>query len=416
MVIVSPHLLARLLRPGQTIYLPGSSGEPTAFVNALLAGPGAARGIEVLTSFTPGVNFLDFDKLDPSARVSGLFTQRGWTIAQRMGRYRHLPLSYTGFVRHIRELEALDLAVVQVAPPDATGRCSLGPAVEFLPVVLAKCRRVLGLINHRTPSLPGAPSLALADFDHLCEVDTPLVTYARSPDVTAETVARNVAALIGDGRALQLGLGRVPAGLPSMLRDRRGLRLHSGLLSDGIMELADAGALAPSFPHTACVLVGSASFYNRLSELPMLHVGGCDVTHDARTLAGIDGLIAVNSAIEVDLFGNCNLEREDGLAVSGGGGVSDFARGARVARGGLSVIALTATRRSGTMSRIVPVLGEGAMTTLGRADVDVVVTEYGVAELGRASVHERAEALIAVAAPEHRDHLTMSWRAIAARL
>ncbi len=413
---VSQSDLAGLVEPGQTIYLPGSSGAPAAFLNALLHDREFSRGLELLISFVPGINALDLGKLSPDARVTGLFMESAWADAQRCGRYRSLPMSYAGFVRHIHDQVRVDLAVVQVAPPDRSGRCSLGPAVEFLPAVLPKSRRVLALINPQVPRIADAPSLSLSDVDHVCEVDDPLATYQCEMNGTTEAIARNIADLIPDGGALQLGLGKVPQAVPRLLRGRRGLRLHSGLLSDGFMELADAGALDPAFPHTACVIVGSAALYSRLPETRLLRLAGCEFTHDVRTLAAIDGLIAVNGALEVDLFGQCNLEHAGGRAVSGVGGAPDFARGARLSRGGCSVVALNAARGDGKISRIVPMLGESAMVSLPRTDVDCVVTEHGIAVLSGASVHERVESLIQVAAPPFRAALRQSWGAIAARL
>jgi acyl-CoA hydrolase len=220
--------------------------------------------------------------------------------------------------------------------------------------------------------------------------------------------------LVKDGSVLQLGLGKVPAALSRALTGHRGLRLHSGMLSDGLFELNDAGALDTNFLHTACVLVGSAEFYERTREFAPLRVAGCDFTHDATVLSGYSPFVAVNSAIEVDLFGQCNLEHIGGAALSGMGGAPDFARAARLSNGGCSIVALNSRHR--TESRIVSHLRPPAVASLPRCDVDYVVTEHGVARLTGAGVHERASALIEVAAPEFRGTLTDEWRAVAARL
>jgi acyl-CoA hydrolase len=219
-----------------------------------------------------------------------------------------------------------------------------------------------------------------------------------------------------DGSVLQLGLGKVPLTLSHLLRDRRRLRLHSGMLSDGMLDLAEAGALDNDFLHTACVLLGTTHFYERVSDFAPLRVVGCEVTHDARALMALDQFVAVNSALEVDLFGQCNLEHADGRAISGAGGAPDFARAARLSVGGRSIIALSAIHHGGKGSRIVPCLTGRAITSLSRVDVDYVVTEHGSATLTGASVHERAEAIIEIAAPGFRAELRQSWREIALRL
>ncbi|MDO8705388.1 MAG: acetyl-CoA hydrolase/transferase C-terminal domain-containing protein [Sulfuricaulis sp.] len=414
---LAPDRLAELARAHELVYLPGGVSIPVPFIDDLLAKPDLSRNLRILTSIAPGVdNPLDIDRLDPSATVTGLFMQPGLTAAQRSGRYRALPMSYGGFVRYLTDQVDIDLVVVQVAPPDSEGRCSLGPSVEFMPSVLPKSRRVLGLINRRILKLRGAVSIPFDRFDFVCEVDTPLLEYSTDSDEPTRVIASHIASLISDGCALQTGLGKVPTALAPLLRNHRNLRLHSGMLSDGMMELAQAGALDPDFAHTTCVVAGTERLYRWSETFDGLHVLGCEVTHNARTIAALDHFVAVNSALEVDLFGQCNLEHADGRAISGAGGAPDFARAARLSSGGRSIVALNASFKRGQVSRIVPCLGESAITSLARVDVDYVITEFGAADLRAASVHERAQALIAISAPQFRDELQRAWHAIAARL
>jgi acyl-CoA hydrolase len=411
---IDRRLLHTLVAPDDLVYIPGSSGAPSAFMDSLLSEPVFTRGLHILTSFVPGINALDFGQLHPSARVTGLFMQPSFSGAQRDGRFRALPMSYGAFVGHLREHIDIDLAVVQVSPPDENGLCSLGPAVEFMPVALTKSRRRIGLINANTPRLANSSRVPYDSFDFVCEVDTPLPTYATVADETTRVIARHVATLVADGCVLQLGLGKLPTALSHLLIDRRGLRFHSGMLSDGFLELAECGALDPDFMHTACVAVGSKELYSALGRYPALRLAGCEFTHDSIVLAQYRRFVAVNSALEVDLFGQCNLEHAAAGAVSGVGGAPDFARAARLSVGGRSVVALNARHKSG--SRIVSTLSPPSVASLTRYDVDHVVTEFGVADLIDASVHERAQALIGIAAPEFRANLSEQWQAIAARL
>ena len=415
---VSTDKLPMLVSARDVVYLPGSSGAPLAFVNALSLEPQHSAGLEILTSYVPGINTLDIDRLHPNVKVSGLFMQPGLSAAQRDGRYRVLPMSYAGFVRHIQDEVAPDLAVVQVSPPDSSGRCTLGAAVEFMPEVLKKSRRVLGLINRKVPQIRGAFSIDYTQLSDVCEVDTDLPTYSTDSDPATEAIAAHIASLVPDGAALQVGLGKVPAALSRLLRNHRKLRLHSGMLSDGLIELAEAGALDNDFLHTTTVLVGSDKLYQWLPGFDNLRVVGCEITHHLPVLISTPGLVAVNSALEVDLFGQCNLEHANGRAVSGCGGAPDFARGARMAPGGCSIVALNAsfTSSKGKGTRILPTLSTNALASLGRTDVDAVVTEFGIARLRGRSVHERAAALIGVADPEFRDELQAAWNGIAAKL
>ncbi len=408
--------LADALEPGELVYVPGSAGEPTPLLDLWLDNPDRTRGVQFLTSFVPGINTFDVDRLHSSAVVIGLFMQPSLQAVQAAGRFRHLPLGYSGFVRHLKEHPGVDTCVVHVTTPDSNGRCSLGPAVEFTALVQARSRRTVALVNPLLPAMPGAVSLDFAGFDAVAEVEfAPKGYVVGAPNRTALAIAGHIAGFVGDGCVLQVGLGRVPDALMAMLHGRRGLGLHSGMLADSALDLWDAGALDLGFRHASCVWVGSAALYERLRGRDGPAVLGCDVTHDLRLLASFERFRAVNSALSVDLFGQANLEIADGQAVSGIGGAADFARGARLSPGGLSIVALPSSFERGTRSRIVPRLGDG-IASLSRIDIDVVVTEHGAADLRGRCVHGRAEALIEVADPAFRASLTDAWRDVRARL
>jgi len=402
-----------MFTPGERIFIPGAAGEPVALRGQVFG----ARGLDVTTSFVPGLNPLSGEDIGEGTRVSGLFMQPGLGEAQRNGVFRHLPLSYAAMLKHIVEGPGFDACAVQVAPPDGQGRCSLGPAAEFTPAALARSRRIVAVINPRVPALPGAPWVARDDIAAAVEDDSPLVTYdVGAVDEATRRIAVNVATLIGDGATFQVGLGKVPHALMEALHDRRDLRIHSGMVSDGIIGLARAGALSSAAPSHTTAILGSAELYDWVRGRADVHVLPVSLIHAPAVLAGIDRLVAVNSALEVDLFGQCNLELARGRAISGGGGATDFAHGARLGTGGISVVALPATFGGGKGSRILARLDGNGIATLPRVDVDVIVTEEGIADLRGRSVHERAEAIITVAAPGSRSELTEQWKALAARL
>jgi acyl-CoA hydrolase len=373
-----------------------------------------APALDITTSFVPGVNPSPLERLPEGTVATSMFAHSSTPETQAKGRFRHMPLSYAGFARLLSEELTFDTCVVHVAPPGANGRCSLGAAVEFTPAAMARSRRVVAVINPRMPSLPGAESLALDDIDIVVECEAPLRIYdVGAPSGEALAVANHVAAFIEDRATLQIGLGKVPDALLRMLTSRRGLRLHSGMLSDGVMALEAAGALDRDWTHTSCVHVGGEAYYAWLDGRPDFAVRSCSHTHAAAALASLPGFVAVNSALSVDLFGQANLEMVDGRMVSGAGGAPDFARGARLSRGGVSIIALPSTSRRGDISRIAPVLD--GLCTISRSDVDVVVTEHGAADLRNCSVMERATRILAVAAPQHRESLEVAFRKIAGK-
>jgi len=404
--------LVGLLRPGERVYLPGSGGEPLGLMQALSAG---GTPLAITASFVPGINPWPLADLPAGTVMTASFAHAGPPEAQAEGRMRHLPLSYAGFAAHLRGSGSFDTTIVHVGPPDAEGACSLGIAVEFTLMAIAASRRVLAVVNPRMPAITGAPSLPLASFAGWALHDAPLRKYdVGTPSAEAGAIAAHVAAFVQDGATIQTGLGKVPDALLRGLTDRRNIKLHSGMLSDGVIALAGAGALDPDWAHTSCVHVGSNAYYQWLAGRRDIGVAGCDHTHDPAVLAALPGLVAVNAALSVDLFGQANLEMLDGRMVSGVGGAADFARAAALAPGGLSIVALPSTAGRSQVSRIVPRLD--GVCSLPRQDVEVVVTEHGAADLRGCSVVERAERLVAVAAPAHRARLAAEFTALAGRL
>lgn len=388
---------------GERVFMPGAAGEP-AVAGAVLG----SENIIVWTSFVPGVNRIDAEAIGAGTQVRGLFAHAN-VMRRRPEAFSHVPLSYGSFLRHVREGEPFDAVVVQVAPPDAHGNCSLGPLAEFSSVALARARRRIAVVNPAVRPMRFGPVVRAADCEIIESEARALPVYGGAPDPVSRRIAKHIAGFIGDGSVVQMGLGKVPHALADELSDRRGLRLHSGMLSDGAMDLHAAGALDPRWQHRTTALLGSKRFYDWAAESDILHMAGADGIHDARVLAGLDGLVAVNSALSVDLSGQCNLETANGLPISGPGGAPDFARAAALSPRGCSIVALPAALEGGG-SRIVAALGAGEPASLGRADVDVVITELGVADLRGKTVAERARAIIAVAAPSARDDLERASR------
>ena len=401
-----------LVRKRESIFIPGSCGEPRSVAESIIA----SEGLAITTSFVHGINRLTPGMLGPATRVSSPFMVREMSDAQREGTFRHLPLSYFGMVKWIRQGPSFDVVIAKMSPPDHHGICSLGPMAEFLPEVIKRAGRVIAVVDHNVPYNCNAPKIAIADCADIVETDEPLVSYDASDfDDNVRHVGQNVAAYIGDGSTLQFGLGAVPSALMGMLHDHKRIRLHSGMLSDGLIGLADSGALDLDWPHTTTVVLGSPKLYEWFAGRNDIHLRSAGYTHAPQTLAGLESFVAVNSALEVDLFGACNLELLGGRAVSGVGGASDFAKAASLSQGGLSIIALQATSSDGR-SRIVSRLGVNSVTSLGRNDVDVIVTEFGAADLRGKSVFERAEAIMAIAAPSTRSALDDAWRSVSKTL
>jgi acyl-CoA hydrolase len=398
------------LSAGERVFLPGSAAEVPA-LTALLTAPDAVP-LHLTATLVPGINAMPALPLAGGATLTNPFAF-GPAGSQAVGAARHLPCSYAGFSKHVAH-SRFDTVIVTVAPPGPDGRASLGPAVEFTPMARARAGRMIAVINHALPPLPDAPSIALGEAALVVETDSPLCSYdagATTPEALA--IATGIAGFIGDGATVQIGIGKVPDALLRALTDRRGLRLHSGMLSDGMQALLAAGALDPTHQPTACVHVGTQAHYNWLRDRAGLVVAPVSQTHAPATLAAQPRLVAVNAAIEVDLFGQVNLEFIGPRAISGVGGAGDFAAAAARASDGLSIVGLPALGPRG-IARIVPRLA--GPVSLPRHEVDVIVTEFGAADLRGLSTLARAERIIALAAPDHRAALADAWRDIAAKL
>ena len=409
---ISMAELASTFEDGEVVFLAGSCGEPIE-LSTLLADPAArVADAHFVTPFVPGINGRCLARPGRRSRLTVFFMQPSLGAAASEGRVDFKPLSYSAIQRHLSDpATRIDTVVVQMAPPDPAGRCSLGPAVEFMPTVIARAARVIGILNPRVAALPGSVTLPIESFDCVAHSNAPLATYdAGRSAQAAGALASHVARLIPDGATVQTGLGKLPSQLLHALGGHRRLRLHTGMISDAVLHLAQSGALSEESPIMTCVAVGGADFYGRLSGLPGLAFAEVAHTHAAQTLAGLASFHAVNSAVEVDLFGRVNAESIDGRRVSGPGGLPDFAHAASQNSDGLSIIALPATDGSGTVSRIVPRFHADTPITVPGQDVDAVVTEFGAAMLRGQPPEERARRLCEVAHPDHRAKLREAAR------
>lgn len=401
-----------LLAQGPEVFAPGCAGHSLLFERWLRMAPERCAGLRFTGVHIPTVNTFDFAALHPLARQRTVFLSADLRASWLDGRVDYLPITYTAAWHWLGET-AFDTVLVQVAPPDDDGNCSFGVACDFTPAVWPRARRVLAHINPRMPRTRG-PSIPLARIDAAIEQDAPLLEAADPPaDAALDGVAANLAQLVDDGATLQLGLGRLQSAVLRAVRGRRNLRIHSGMVSDGLLGLLDSGALsAAPDAVVAGVALGTQALYDAVPRAVRFREVGH--THDRVVLGAIPRLTAINSALSVDLLGQVNGEFLSGRQLSGVGGLPDFLQGARQSPGGRGIIALPAATPKGE-SRIVPVLPAGPVS-VARVDADCIVSEHGIADLRHLDVHARARALIAIAAPEHRQSLERSWHDLSLRL
>lgn len=408
--------LVDTLNPGTSVYVPGMAGESLALLQAFQAMPHRADGVRFLGVHFPTVNRNDYLGLHPSARQRAYFMSPVLRPGIADGRAELVPLDYPGAFRDIQS-EKIDVAVFQVTPPDERGMCSTGICCDFHPAAWASARHRILHINPALPRTRSSFTIPFRDCDAVVEEASELITFdAGQVDETMMQHARLVASQIRDGDVLEFGIGKLQAAIPAALRNHRRLRVWSGMASEPIVQLLDSGAITGRQSIEIGVALGSRGFYERVGRDDAFYFRPVNETHDVREMMKIDNFCAINSAVEVDLFGQVNADMAAGRLLAGVGGLPAFASAGMLAPCGRSIIALPATTADGKSSRIVPHLGNGSLCAIPRHGSDQIITEYGIASLRGLSVHARAEALISIAAPRFRDELTFAWARTAARL
>jgi acyl-CoA hydrolase len=398
--------LAHRLSQGETgrLFVPFGPGEPLGFREMVKSTDGWPERMCFVGAPIPGINRSDWSTLREGATSEGIFVSADWRAAFEAGRYALRPLTWFQTYGWLGRTP-LDAAVFMVSPPAAEGRVTLSVASDLAPAVMARPDVFkLALVNPNLPAING-PSWPLEAFDLVCDDDSPVLDYdAGDLDPAFEVISRHIAEIAPDGASLQFGVGKAGVAALKGLRGRKGLKIHSGMVTDPLVELLDEEVVDSV---TTGLAAGTARLRERLGD-HRIRFADSGHTHNISVLAGIPRLVAVNSALEIDLFGQANAEFQGGRQVSGIGGLTDFLRGARLSDGGLPILALPASAKGDSISRIVPRLSPGVVS-VPRADIGLVITEHGVADLRGRTLDERAQALIGVASPAHRDALSIAW-------
>lgn len=410
--------LGRFLKPGDRIVWGQACGEPQTLVEALIA---QAAGIGKLSAFT-ATSFSTLLTPEAASQFSlssmgAIGTLRTLTAAHKLG---IVPCHVSQVGPMIEQgLIGCDVAFVQVSPVDADGKHSFGLISDHVQAMVAKARVVIAEVNEQVPYTYGE-LLPSSRIDCAVQVSRPPVQVAAAKiGATDEAIAKFAAAYIEDGAVLQTGVGAVPDAILRLLHDRRDLGVHSGMLGDGLVDLVEAGVVtnARKAIDTGVsingALIGTQRLYQWAHRNPKIRMCATSYTHDAAVLAKLERLVTINSALEVDLSGQVNAEQSGSAYLGGTGGQVDFVRAGSRSRGGRSIIALSATAKGGSLSKIVASLS-GPVTT-ARSDVDVIVTEFGAAELKGQTLAERTRRLIAIAHPDFREELERAAHTIRQR-
>jgi acyl-CoA hydrolase len=403
--VIQPNQIADALPRGARVLVQGGAGESTLLADAIDALGAERPDLNFVGVFIPGVNERTYGAERGRALTTFFLTGALKKISEKV---EFLPLAYTEILARLRP-EKIDAAIFTAAPPGADDACSFGVAVDFLadlwPGIPVR-------IVHLNPTMPRTRGHAGIPYDVLTaivEIGAPLLQLREdAPDSVSSAIAERVASFVENNGVVQAGIGKLPGACMRALSQKRGLRIHSGFVSDWAVDLLEAGALAGDAPITTGLAIGTPRLYEAAAA-QNFSFKPVSFTHSASVMAELRGFVTVNAALEVDLLGQAHAEcGPDGL-ISGPGGATDFARGAKLA-GGTRVIVLPADAKAGAVTRIVgPGEGRGPVS-LSRFDIDVVVTQHGAADLRGCSHDQRARRLIEVASPAHRGPLEAAWR------
>lgn len=414
----APIDLTAYVRPGDHVAWPQGSAEPVTLSRRLVEQRHALTDVHVffgtllsdtlLPDGVDGLHLSSFGGLMKAGRLT------------REGLVDVIPIRVSQVGRLIESGEIpVDVALLQLAGPDDHGRYSVGLIGDYVHELIARARVVIAEVNAQAPFTLGSTSVEAGDIDVIVPVSYPPLTVARripEPGSALAQVAQHIAALIPDGATLQMGIGGVIDALPESLATKHDLGLHTGVMGDAALALIRSGVITNRLKEidtgrtVTGGFFGSAPLYAWAHRNTSVQVRGLDYTHAAKVLARFDRFWSINASVEIDLTGQSNSETMSGRYSGGVGGQLDFVNAAIASPGGRSIVGLTSTAAGGTISRISARLADGVVST-ARADVDLVVTEFGVADLRAASLRERAERLIGIAHPDFRNELRGQWRA-----
>jgi Acetyl-CoA hydrolase/transferase C-terminal domain len=399
----APALLARQAKDGR-VFLPGGPVEPVALYEAFEQDPGQARGLTFCGMMIPGVNTRDWAALHPLAEAEVFLPSPELADTIGAGRTRVLPLHYSGAWRYLCHAP-FKAAVFHVCPPDSSAMCNSSLSADSHAALIGRDVFKLAILNHGLPHIAGAPSVPLASFDAIVEIDEPPLRVAETaPSDSAKAIAGHIATIVDNGATLQTGIGKLPASVVAALTNHSGLKLHSGLIGDWALDLLAAGAFSDrDNALTAGVILGSSRLHEALSQERRLRLASIDVTHGAATLASLERFTSINAALGIDLYGQINCEFAGARTIAGIGGAVDFLRGARASKGGKPIIMITSEGKGG-VSRIVPRLTTPSVS-IARSDAPILVTEHGWVDLEPLDAQARAQAIINLAAPQHHEAL-----------
>ncbi len=402
---------------GLNVFVSGGAGQPDALINVIEQAALTSR-LRIIDDSLPTMTQLNPNQFSSGALLNTGFFVGGYRDYYAQGKVEFVPAFHSARFRAIDEEYDINIALLKLSEPDARGYCSAGLHADYSQIMLGNADLIIAEINPSMPYIEDGLKIPVANIAYCVTSDAPLIEYSVAPaSQTDITIASFISDLVEDGDCLQLGIGTLPVSILESLSNKKDLGIHTGLLTEAVMPLVEAGVVNGSKKNidtgkiVTGIAAGTTEFYRWCATCPDIRLKPVNYTHNGGVLASIDRLVGINTTLEIDLFGQINSETIKGKQIGGVGGLVDFLRGARTSKGGRSIIALHSTARKGSISKIVPLLRDGPVTVM-RDDTDYVVTEFGVARLSNLSLEKRAEALIGIAHPDFQASLTSEWQVL----
>lgn len=412
------HTAVAAIESGNLVYVGGGAGGPAVLIDALCERAPELRDVQLIHILTfIGAPYID-PKYEGSFRDNSLFIGHNVRKAVQEGRADFTPI----FLSEIpglfqNRILPIDVALISLSPPDEHGFCSFGVEVGTTKPAAESARIIIAEVNPQMPRVLGDSFIHVSRLTHIVEVDYPLPEAPQGGSSPANMkIGQHVAGMIPNGATLQMGIGSLPDAVLENLHNHKDLGIHTELFSDGVVSLYEQGIINCSRKTfhqgkmIAGFLFGSKRLYQFVNDNAIVELHPTDYVNDPFKIAQNDNMVAINSALQVDLTGQVCADSIGPTFYSGVGGQLDFIRGAARSKGGLPIIALPSTAKNDTISRISPMLTEGSGVTTTRNDVHFIVTEFGVASLYGKTIRQRAQELIRISHPNFRDELTHAAR------
>ncbi len=404
-----------VIERGERVFIGTACGEPQMLVKALIAKADSLADNEIIHTLSLGITPYSEEKFKDQFRVNAFFIGPNVRSAINEGRADYTPV-YLSEISHLLEEGRIpiDVALIQLSPPDEHGYCSFGVSVDITKTGTEAADVVIAQINQNMPRVLGDSFIHVSEIDYLVEGNEPLLewpTVDPGTQTEADSIGRFVAELVEDGSTIQMGYGAIPNSVLKHLKDKKDLGVHTEMFSDGLVDLVESGVVTGKKKTIhkdkiiASFCIGSRRLFDFVNNNPAIEFHPSDYTNDPCLIGRNEKMVAINSALEVDLTGQVCADQIGYMFYSGLGGQVDFMRGAARSKRGRPVIALPSTAQGGQVSRVVSRLSDGAGVTTTRGDVHYIVTEYGVAELHGKSIMQRALTMINIAHPKFREDL-----------